>query len=74
VHAALCDVHTALRDADVEVALPQGAVDESDNRWGDDFVVAWCKAVMLARPTGTTSGTSTVASSHWSSSRGGAYM
>jgi hypothetical protein len=30
----------------IEMALPLGAVDEADDRWGDNFVVAWRQAVV----------------------------
>jgi len=32
----------------IESALPVGAIDDSDDRWGEDFVVPWREAVMVA--------------------------
>jgi hypothetical protein len=32
----------------IEAALPFGAVDDSDDRWGEDFVVPWREAVSVA--------------------------
>ena len=32
----------------IEAALPLGSVDDSDDRWGDDFVVPWRAAVIAA--------------------------
>lgn len=32
----------------VEAALPYGAIDDSDDRWGEDFVVPWREAVAVA--------------------------
>ncbi|RYH25189.1 hypothetical protein EON65_15910 [archaeon] len=32
----------------IEAALPCGAVDDSEDRWADDFVIAWREAVMTA--------------------------
>ena len=32
----------------VEAALPAGAVDEAEDKWGDDFVVAWRESVNAA--------------------------
>ena len=32
----------------IEAALPFGAIDDSDDRWGEDFVVPWREAVAVA--------------------------
>ena len=32
----------------IESALPKGCIDESDDRWGDNFVLSWREAVMIA--------------------------
>jgi hypothetical protein len=32
----------------IEAALPMGAIDTSEDRWGDDFVIPWREAVAVA--------------------------
>lgn len=32
----------------IEKALPKGCIDESDDRWNDNFVLSWREAVMIA--------------------------